>query len=132
MSFIAIAREAILLNWWVAIICFSVRDLKSYTWSEKKFMADRFSLKIFKSMFFNFWIRYFTRIESYLLLLHYCFLLLIFLSEFLLRAFTIHRTAEKEGTYFLTPLNHFLPLYRDLDISRTIAAEISPLHIASN
>ena len=32
----------------------------------------------------------------------------------------------------LTPHYHFHPLHRHLDISRIIAAEISPLHIASS
>ena len=32
----------------------------------------------------------------------------------------------------LTPLYHFHPLHRHLDISRVITAESSPLHIASN
>ena len=33
---------------------------------------------------------------------------------------------------FLTPLYHFQPLHRHLDISRAITAESSPLHIASS
>ena len=36
-----------------------------------------------------------------------------------------------EGIY-LTPLYHFHPLHRHLDISRAIAAESSPLHIAGS
>ena len=36
-----------------------------------------------------------------------------------------------EGIYF-TPLCHFLPLHRHLDISRVITAESSPLNIASS
>ena len=32
----------------------------------------------------------------------------------------------------LTPHYHFHPLYRNLDISRTITAESSPLHVASS
>ena len=36
-----------------------------------------------------------------------------------------------EGIY-LTPLYHFHPLHRRLDISRAIAAESSPLHIAGS
>ena len=36
-----------------------------------------------------------------------------------------------EGIY-LTPLCHFHPLHRHLDISRAIAAESSPLHIAGS
>ena len=36
-----------------------------------------------------------------------------------------------EGNY-LTPLYHFHPLHRHLDISRAIAAESSPLHIAGS
>ena len=32
----------------------------------------------------------------------------------------------------LTPHNHFHPLHRHLEINRTIAAESSPLHIASS
>ena len=33
---------------------------------------------------------------------------------------------------FLTPLYHFHPLHRHLDISRAIIAESSPLHIGSS
>ena len=33
---------------------------------------------------------------------------------------------------YLTPLYHFHPLHRHLDISRAIAAESSPLHIAGS
>ena len=33
---------------------------------------------------------------------------------------------------FLTPLYHFHPLHRHLDISRAITAESSPLHIAGS
>ena len=36
-----------------------------------------------------------------------------------------------EGIY-LTPLYHFHPLHRHLDISRAITAESSPLHIAGS
>ena len=36
-----------------------------------------------------------------------------------------------EGIY-LTPLYHFHPLHRNLDISRAITAESSPLHIAGS
>ena len=36
-----------------------------------------------------------------------------------------------EGIY-LTPLYHFHPLHRDLDISRAMTAESSPLHIAGS
>ena len=55
-----------------------------------------------------------------------------FYLGFLSRTFTIHGTAgEGEGIY-LTPLYHFHPLHRHLDISRTITAESSPLHIASS
>ena len=39
-------------------------------------------------------------------------------------------TGKGEGIY-LTPLYHFQPLHRHLDISRAITAEVSPLHIAS-
>ena len=33
---------------------------------------------------------------------------------------------------YLTPLYHFYPLHRHLDISRAVTAESSPLHIASS
>ena len=39
---------------------------------------------------------------------------------------------EKGETIYLTPLYHFHPLYKHLDISRVITAERSPLHIASS
>ena len=39
---------------------------------------------------------------------------------------------EKGDAICLTPLCHFHPLHKHLDISQTITAEISPLHIASS
>ena len=39
---------------------------------------------------------------------------------------------RKEEGIFLTSLYQFYPLYRHLDISRSITAESSPLHIASS
>ena len=39
---------------------------------------------------------------------------------------------EKGESISLTPLYHFHPLHRHLDISRAITAENSPLHIASS
>ena len=56
-----------------------------------------------------------------------------FLSGF---SFTnIHNSQDSRGRgrpFFLTPLYHFHPLHRYLDISRAITAESSPLHIASS
>ena len=42
------------------------------------------------------------------------------------------RQQGKRETISLTPLYHFHPLHRHLDISRTITAESSPLHVASS
>ena len=39
---------------------------------------------------------------------------------------------EKGEGIYLTPLYHFHPLHRHLDISRAITAESSPLHIAGS
>ena len=39
------------------------------------------------------------------------------------------RQQGKGESIYLTPLYHFHPLHRDLDISREITAESSPLHI---
>ena len=54
-----------------------------------------------------------------------------FLSGF---SFTsIHNSQEKKNrmeAISLTPLNHFHPLHKHLDISQVITVEISPLHIA--
>ena len=44
--------------------------------------------------------------------------------------FTGHQWKEK--TISLTPLYHFNPLHRYLDISRAITAESTPLHVASS
>ena len=55
-----------------------------------------------------------------------CFL---FYLSFLLQTFTIHRTAGDGGGYLF---NSSLPLQRHLDMSRTIIAENSPLHIPSS
>ena len=63
--------------------------------------------------------------------LKYLFFNIVFLS----RTFTIHRITWEEGHYFL---NSFLPLHTSsqtlkfIGISRVIAAESSPLHIASS
>ena len=56
---------------------------------------------------------------------------------FLLRFFfftniMIHRAAGEGESISLTPLYHFHPLYRHLDISQVIAAESSPLRIAGS
>ena len=48
------------------------------------------------------------------------------------RTFTIRRTAGKGEGISLTPLYHFHPLHRHLDISWATTAESSPLHIASS
>ena len=42
------------------------------------------------------------------------------------------RQQGKREAISLTPLYHFYPLHRNLEISRAIAAESSPLHIASS
>ena len=55
-----------------------------------------------------------------------------FYLGFLSRTFTDHRTAGKGDANSITPLNHFYPLYRHLEISRAITADSSPLDIASN
>ena len=60
--------------------------------------------------------------------LHIFFFYLGFLS----RTFTNHRTAGEGEGISLTPHYHFHPLHRQLDISRAITAESSPLHIASS
>ena len=59
----------------------------------------------------------------------FCF---FFYLGFLSRTFTIHGAAGEGGGYLLTPVYHFHPLHRHLDISRAIAAESSPLHIAGS
>ena len=52
---------------------------------------------------------------------------------FLKRTFTIHRQDSREGKAIsLTPLYHFHPLHRHLDIHRAITGESSPLHRASS
>ena len=38
----------------------------------------------------------------------------------------------KAEAVYLTPLYHFHPLHRHLDLSRAITSESSPLHIASS
>ena len=53
---------------------------------------------------------------------------------FLSPTFAFHGTTEGGGGggAFLTPIYHFHPLHRHLDISRAITAESSSLHIASD
>ena len=56
-----------------------------------------------------------------------------FFLGFLSPTFTIHRTAGEEGEgIYLTPLYHFHPIHRHIDISRAITAESSTLHIAGS
>ena len=55
--------------------------------------------------------------------------LFFFCLDFLSRTFTIHRTEGGGGGYLF---NSSLPLHGHLDISRAIAAESSPLHIAGS
>ena len=63
---------------------------------------------------------------------NYAVIIIIFYLSFLSRTFTIHRTVGERGPIILTPLYHFHPLHRHLDIRRAITAESSPLHIASS
>ena len=55
-----------------------------------------------------------------------------FYLGFLTRTFTIHRHQGKGEAISLSPLYHFHPLHRHLDINRAITAESWPLHIASS
>ena len=55
-----------------------------------------------------------------------------FYLGFLSRTFTIHRQQGQGEAISLSPLYHFHPLHRHLDISRAINAGSSPLHIASS
>ena len=56
----------------------------------------------------------------------------IFYLGFLSQTFTINRAAGKGGSIYLTPLYHFHPLHRHIDISQMTTAESPPLHIASS
>ena len=60
--------------------------------------------------------------------LHFFFSIWVFFHEH--SRFT--RQQGKVDGIYLTPLYHFHPLHRYLDISRAIAAESSPLHIAGS
>ena len=60
----------------------------------------------------------------------FCFC--IFYLGSLSRPFTNHRLQGKEKGFSSASHYHFHPLHRHLDISRGIAAEISPLHIGSS
>ena len=60
------------------------------------------------------------------------FFFFFFYLGFLSRTFTIRGTAREGEGIYLTPLYHFHPLHRHLDISRAITAESSPLHIAGS
>ena len=79
------------------------------------------------SMFFEINSKYFT----VNLLCVFCFFFLfstwVFFQE---HSPSTGLQGKGEGIY-LTPLYHFQPLHRYLDISREITAEVSPLHIAS-
>ena len=73
---------------------------------------------------------------SFMLTVHFIFNNLpppfFFYLSLLSRTFTIHRTAGNGEGISLTPLYHFHPLHRHLDISWATTAESSPLHIASS
>ena len=56
----------------------------------------------------------------------------IFYLGFLSQIFAIHRVADKGEGIYLSPLYHFHPLHRHIDISQMITAESSPQHIASS
>ena len=63
---------------------------------------------------------------------------LLFFLFFLSVFFFFHEHSRFTGQQgkgediYLTPLYHFYPLHRHLDISRAVTAESSPLHIASS
>ena len=59
-------------------------------------------------------------------------LFIFFYLGFLSRTSTNHRTAGEIGAISLTTHYHFHSLHRHLNISREIAAERSPLHIAGS
>ena len=58
--------------------------------------------------------------------------LIFFNLGFLSQTFTIHRTVREGEAISLTPLYHFHPLRRHLDISQLITAESSTLHMAGS
>ena len=60
--------------------------------------------------------------------LHFFFSIWVFFHE---HSRFIRQQGKGEGIY-LSPLYHFHPLHRHLDISREIAAESSPLHISGS
>ena len=64
-------------------------------------------------------------------LVYYCVIFFFYLS-FLSQTFTIHRTAGEGEGICLTPLYHFHPLHRHLDIRRAISIESSHLQIGSS
>ena len=55
-----------------------------------------------------------------------------FYLGFFSREFMIHRTVEEGKAISLTPLHHFHPFHRHLDIFRVITAESSLLSIGSS
>ena len=58
--------------------------------------------------------------------------LLFYHLGFLSQVFTNHRTAGEGGGHFFTSHYHFHAFHTHLDISWTIIAEWSPLHIGSS
>ena len=77
-------------------------------------------------------IRIYRRLKSYVNI--QCKFFFVFFSMWVF--FYVHsrftgQQGKREAIY-LTPLYHFHPLHRHLDISRAITAESSPLHIASS
>ena len=90
-------------------------------------------LKIIFGLTCNFTINELLQYDIVFKVLERLNILFFFHLGILSQPFTNHRTAGEEGGHFFKELNyHFHPLHRHLDISRTITAERSALHIGSS
>ena len=82
--------------------------------------------------------RYLYLISNICIYIHIYMYIYIYIYIYILSGqrprITNHRTAGEGGGHFSlpTPHYHFHPPHRHLDISRTITAESSPLHITSS
>ena len=90
----------------------------------------------FSAAYFNLWSACFSKLIANILPLIFCAFSVFFFLFSTWVFFQEHSPStglqgKGEGIY-LTPLYHFQPLHRHLDISRVITAEVSPLHIASS
>ena len=98
---------------------------------QTKFKSSNLIFPFIKHFFVPF-VLLFSSLSSFVLFCFFrFFFVFFFFLIFYLSGFYLKYINDSKETVFLTPLYHFHPLHRRLDISQVITAESSPLHIAS-